>query len=251
MARYTGRFAAPSAAAAAAAFSGRGGAAMMDRIRKSSGEKKGMDTRVDAVDVINTTTTNEYIVANLVHPGNGSWNRVGRKIYCKSLRIKGWLTWETTVNSGSVDGNTLRMVVVWDKQPSGVAPVFSDIFGYKEQDGTEACSAITDQPKYDNMGRFQILRDITTVVNPATGFFNEITAGADHEMNISLGQHLAIDEYIKLGNRETCFQGESTPQTIADISTGGLYVIFRAIHNSEGQNEFALQDMVMRLRYTD
>jgi len=57
-------------------------------------EIKGMDTELAiAGPVLATTATNgDCFVLNLVQQGAGSWNRVGRKIRMKSLRLKGLIT---------------------------------------------------------------------------------------------------------------------------------------------------------------
>ena len=115
--------------------------------RQRMGELKGMDTDLSLTPVISTTNTNgSSFVANLVQQGAGSWNRVGRKIYAKSLRIKGIVTFTNTPTfaTGAQNNNWCRMVVVHDQQPSsGSIPTFDAIFGITAQDGTESCPDIT------------------------------------------------------------------------------------------------------------
>lgn len=235
-------FGSGSAAAAAAAFSGRGGAAVMDRLRKSSGEKKGVDTIMGGVVQKETDNNNGFFTPNVIAPGNGSFNRVGRKVYCKSLRIKGNFHSVHALEAGSTLSNTLRMVVVWDKQPSGVLPLFNTIFGNTVQSGIESATGILDPPRYDNMSRFQVLREKTWDLNPGGA------AGSADTLQI----HCSIDEYIKLGSRETVYAGESATSTIADISSGALYVIFRAFHEQTiGLTQVILNNVIARLRYTD
>jgi len=236
-------FGSPSAAAAAA-MAGRGGAAIMDRIRKSSGEKKGVDTPMVGFFLPETTTDNTGIfVINLVAPGNGSWNRVGRKIYNKSVRIKGNFNAQVSEVTGTVGGNVARMVVVWDKQPSGAAiPSFDTVFGKTAQDGTESTTFL-DPVKYDNMDRFSVLKDCVMnftseiVTNPITGIAVQLQT---------------FDEFIKLGGREVVFLGQTAPMTIADISTGALYVYFRAAAADNDVNDLSIDSLSFaRLRYTD
>jgi len=213
---------------------------------KSMGEKKGVDTPLVYNPVIATTSTNAGIfVVNLVQTGNGSWNRVGRSIQNHSLRIRGEAYQTVTlIDDSALVSSTLRMVVVWDKQPSGVAiPSFDDIFGHTLQDGTEA-SNFLDAIRYDNMGRFQILRD--TLLRADIGAVSSSNTTSDTARYTA-----SFDEYIKLGGRETIFSGQSTPMTIADISTGALYVIFRA-EGQTAQTYYQISgDSFARLRYTD
>jgi len=210
-----------------------------------TGEKKGMDTAITiAGPVIATTNTNgDCIVLNLVQQGAGSWNRIGRKINLQSVRLRGQVRWLNTASSNNWAGNTLRMVVVWDKQPSGAAiPAFDTVFGKTAQDGTESTTFL-DAVKYDNMDRFSILRDCVMnftsqiVTNPITGVAVQLQT---------------FDEFIKLGNREVVFLGQSAPMTIADISTGALYVYFRSAAADNDVNDIAIDSLSFaRVRYVD
>ena len=150
-------------------------------------EKKGVDTAIGPITtVLSTTNTNgDCFVLNLVQQGAGSWNRVGRKIHLKSLKycIEGNLV-ATPSGGGQLSGSDLRIVLVWDKQPSGNAiPTFDEIFGRTIQDGTESCQFI-DPPRYDNMDRFKVLRDkkfsVTPQAIPATAIVTGKQIGRAH-----------------------------------------------------------------------
>lgn len=205
--------------------------------------KKGMDTDVSIGTLIATTNTNAGILPlNLVQQGAGSWNRVGRKAINESLRLKGVVTFAAipTVATGVYNAPVVRLVVVWDQQPSsGAIPNFDVIFGITAQDGTESCPDITCPPRYDNMDRFKVLLDKT--LNPFPGPAYNTGTGP------ILSWSQSVDEYIKLGKRETVFSGQSNPMTLADISTGALYLVVRAGRN-DGTFTSAL-DAVARLRY--
>lgn len=219
----------------------------IEQLRKNAGEKKGCDVLLTSANVTSTTTTNaNSIVLNLVETGNGSWNRVGKQIYLKSVRLVG--NAQTTLSLTSVTGLDsmvmFRMVVVWDKQPSGgTVPVWNDIFGYTLQDGTEA-STVLCPPKYDTMGRYKVLRDCRMVVP------NPVPPPSGLTIDDVLID-VPFDEYIKLGNKITIYSGQSTPMTIADVNTGGLYVYFR-VTTPQGSNSWSVTaDSVARLRYSD
>jgi len=210
-------------------------------------EVKGMDTTMILSPIISTTSTNaSSFVMNLIQQGAGSWNRIGRKVSLKSLRLCGVLEWTYAplATSGSLVDNYVRMVVVWDKQPSGGSiPTFDEVFGITTQDGTEA-GAILAPIKYDNMERFSVLRDKrydfdVEAYNSATGTTNSVLQ-CEH-----------IDEYIDLKGRATIFSGQSNPMTIADISTGGLYVYFRAYRNTDPGSVCKTELAFGRLRYVD
>jgi len=217
-------------------------------LRSAVMEKKGMDTAISLASGSVTNTTNDNsasFVLNLIQQGAGSWNRVGRKVTLKSLRIQGQIQCNIypSATSGILVDNIVRMVVVWDKQPSGAAiPRFDDIFGVTAQDGTESCPNIYCPPRYDNMDRFRVLRDICYEFDPESS----VTTGT---INGTL-KSVHVDEYLKLSDLEVVFSGQSSPMTIADISSGALYCYFRAFNNTATSNQ-ALLAANARIRYTD
>ncbi len=222
----------------------RGGARAF--LQKNSGELKGMDTDLAIVGpIIATTSTNtDAFAMNLVEPGNGSYNRIGRKIFCKTLRISGVMQYQYNADptSGSATGVACRMVVVWDKQPSGTLPTFDVMFGRTSQAGLEA-TTVFDNLRYDNMSRFQVLRNLMLEANPYVGDGGGTTNLIVNSYN--------IDEFIDLKNRTTVFSGDSDPVTIADISSGGLYVFFRAEASAANVTDWVCNpSMHSRLRFT-
>ena len=216
-------------------------------------EMKGCDQSLETTSVLDTVTTNgSSVVLNLIAPGTGSFNRVGRKIRMKSVRLFGECTYTCSdVDTlGDLNGGLLRMVVVYDHQPSGVIPTFDSIFGVTLQDGTET-TGFLDPLKYDNMGRFRVLRDIKIEANPGAW----VNAGGTQDR---LVMKFCFDEYVKLRDPktnqplETVYSGQSSPCTIADISTGGLYVFFRVDDNVANKQSWNVtDDSTARLRYYD
>lgn len=221
------------------------------RARALNKELKGMDTPIDqATNVLDTTSTNgDAYCLNLVQAGTGSWNRVGKKIYPQSLRLKGVATCviDNQGTTGSLLSNTVRMVVVWDKQPSGnTIPAFSNVFGRTEQDGSES-SAILDSLKYDNTDRFMVLKDIVITANPQA---NDSTAGGTIN---AVYYGFDFDEYIDLSKKrlETVFSGQSSPMTMADMSSGAIYIYYRATVDDTTTHWVVLPESFARLRYYD
>jgi len=213
--------------------------------RPLSVEKKGMDTDIDVTAIISTTNTNaNAFVLNLIQAGTGSWNRVGRKTHLKSVRLVGQINWAFVPNTvtGALDGTYVRMVLVWDKQPSGAAiPLFNTIFGTTSQAGVEACNDISEPLRYDNMDRFRVIRDC--IIEPQAQFTPSFGTGP------YLAAPTHFDEYVKLNNLESVYSGQSVPMTIADISTGALYLYFRTLKNLATIT--ANSDAIARLRFTD
>lgn len=196
--------------------------------------------------IIATSDTNgNSFVLNLIRSGSASWNRVGRKVNLQTLRLRGRFvyTYDPAATTLDVGSNAVRMAVVWDKQPSGNdVPAFNDIFGHTDQAGDET-TGFTDPVRYDNMDRFTLLRDNIIDLNP--DLF--VIGGTGNNSTKSF----TFNEYIKLGGRECVYSGQSSPMTIDDISTGALYVFFRAVTSSDQDNAVRLVDSIARLRYTD
>lgn len=190
---------------------------------------------------IATTTTNDDInVVNLIQPGNGSFNRVGKKIVMTSLRVKGVLKYLVLQNGVTPSlSNFLRVVLVYDRQPNGVLPVFSTIFGHTDQTGTETTS-LEDPLRYDAANRFKILREwnYDTTIHSSTA------------NNLAVQEYITVDEYVRLPDLETLYQGQSSPCTISDIASGALYLIFRA-GNDITTSYVVPSNMMYRLRYFD
>lgn len=206
-------------------------------------EVKGMDTPITEAAVTNVLTGNSDIyVLNLIQQGAGSWNRVGRTACLKSIRLRGVLECAIRHFSQVMSSNMMRMVLVWDKNPnSGSIPNFNTIFGNTYQDGTETVSLMSPL-RYDNMGRFSVLMDKTYEAE-AEAFGNTTgdTVTVTHQ----------FDHFIKLGNRTTNFSGQSSPATIADISSGALYLVYRSLYDSASSTSWAIPNGQARLRYTD
>nr|AKV62284.1 putative capsid protein [Fiddler Crab associated circular virus] len=128
---------------------------MQMSIRARAGEKKLLDTDINTSQMLSTTGTNGGVnCVNLIRSGNGYYNRIGRKVFLKSLRVYGSFTATYTQPAdGDNDGSVVRMVVVFDKQPNGGSlPTFDTMFGHTTQDGTESTNVL-DPIKPDNFGR--------------------------------------------------------------------------------------------------
>lgn len=212
---------------------------------RQQGEKKGMDTALTVASVTHTmTNADSSHILNLIQQGAGSWNRVGRKVALHSLRLRidGNYSYVVAPTTGNLYGVNMRMLVVYDNQPSGAAqPGIDDIIGVTTQSGGEGSNYL-DPIKYDAMGRFTILRDKVISLNPPT---QNTGAGTTH----SVSQSFHLDEYIKLSGLGTIFSGQSNPMTIADIASGALYVYFRKNANT-GTVEITDESRA-RLRYID
>lgn len=201
-----------------------------------------MDTLINWTSITATTNVNTFIQPlNLIQTGTGSWNRIGRKVQPKSVRIMGYAQCNMFQDpANDIFGNMVRFILVWDNQPSGAAvPNFDNIFAQTSQAGAET-SAWFSPTAYDTLDRFRVIKDwtinATPEVYPAAGNF---FAWVCH-----------IDEFVSLTGYETNYSGQSTPMTIADINSGALYLIGRARTNAAGSSTWDAE-FTVRLRYTD
>jgi len=205
-------------------------------------EAKLMDTDISAVfgAVIDTTNTNEDIaVLNLIDPGPAAYNRIGRRVFLKSVRLFGELRMALAPEAPTTMMTSLlvRFVLVWDKQPSGVLPTFDQIFGSTLRDGTNTVTYI-DKVLPSQMERFRIIGEWFEKAEP--NFYDP-----DYQVYLSV-----FDRLMSL--RETSvYSGQTSPCTIADISSGALYLIARANQNADSFATIALAPCRARLQYTD
>lgn len=198
------------------------------QVPRSKLEVKGMDTDIGGAvgAVLTTTNTNgDFVVLNLIQQGTGSWNRVGRKTHLKSVRVRGIFSLTLTAAALAEASSVLRMVLVWDKQPSGAAiPAWDVIFGNTDQTGAETSTMLAN-PRFDNMDRFRVLLDRQYHPN-SLNITNATTTGGVRQM--------CIDEFLKLPRLESVYSGQSNPMTIADVSSGALYIAFRQSNSTYG-----------------
>lgn len=216
-------------------------------------EKKGCDVSFTTAGIVSTTNTNAGIyLMNGVQEGVGSWNRIGRYMWNKSLELD--LTLRYTSSYGALDtditsGEWVRAILVWDKQPnSGAIPTFDTIFGQTSQAGVES-SSVMDHLRYDNMFRFRVLMD--ECINPTLTNAAVSTAINPAIASLVNNTYFRFHKFVKLGNKLTNFSGTANPVTTANISTGALYLILRT-QSSTLTELWAIEDTsTARLRYVD
>lgn len=211
-------------------------------------ELKGMDTNLaTAGNILATTGTNvDVLPLNLIAPGTGSFNRIGRKANLKSLLVEMTIehVYSAQATTNNLTGNVVRVAIVWDKQPNGTLPVYSEIFSVTDQAGTEG-SNYFDPPKYDNRERFKILRDEKAI-------FNIMAPPLSGGSGNTVVNYKLLKAYVKLpADCATTYSGQSATQTIADISTGALYVVLRSAIDSTDNFLLMRGGSYARLRYTD
>ena len=136
------------------------------------------------------------------------------------------------------------MIVVWDRQPSsGSVPTFNQIFGETNYNGDNSVQ-ICDSLLYGQMSRYKIIYDKMYTLNP------DVVHG-DSTTDYLKSKRVWIDKFINLKNLESTYSKSQATPAISDISTGALYVIFRAQFSQAGVNQVATSSLHTRLRYVD
>lgn len=115
-------------------------------------ETKAVD--IDNVAVADTTFT--VALLNGVQNGDEGYERVGRLVEAKSISLRFGFT--PRPNTNSVD--FVKVALVWDRDPSGTAALYSEIFRQVDNAGT-ATSNNESHKNMDTIHRFTILREKT------------------------------------------------------------------------------------------
>jgi len=187
-------------------------------------------------------------LANPIGSGTARYQRVGRKIWLRSVRIRGIVEFRFTnrpERQHSQYGIVCRFALVYDTQPQGVLPLASDIFEQLDQEG-ETEFEITSSLNTNNTDRFRVLRDFFIVGNPP---YLPAAEGEDYIPTVRTS-HL-IDEFVDLQELVTIYNNDNSDSLIPDIASGGLYFIRMASLDDSPNAAAWLDGCSLRLRYTD
>jgi len=205
-----------------------------------SPEVKSLDVP-SATYTLNTTAV--VTPLNLIQTGSSYFDRIGRRIEMKNVRISGVVRPIRTQNA--VGGDYVRICVVYDRQTNGALPSLADVFQTTDQNGANTSTSFSGV-NLNNRDRFTILRDLRIVPPNIT-----ITAGSPSLIGVvdPVEPMTNIDFFIRLKGLTTQYKADSAPAVIGDIATGGLFLItfgFLA-SGSEGWST----TLESRLRYND
>lgn len=156
----------------------------------SAREKKVVDNVLS--DAFNNTGT--ITLMNGVAQGDDYTNRDGRKVIFKSIQLR-IIAFGTP---GTAVDQSIRYLIVYDKQPTGALPAVTDILD---------TAAVVSNTNLSNRDRFIILKDKVISCQLNT------TAAAPQYHN---------EKYMKI-NLETVFSGTSA--AITSISSGAIYLV--------------------------
>lgn len=195
-------------------------------IARKTLEVKMIDTPLSHIVSDDVVSNNAFQAINVVAVGAHPYNRVGRKITCKSVRCRFHL--QTIFGSAATTSNltnqVVRLAVLIDKQPSGGGvPSWLEVFGGIDAAGSATTDFMNQNPAPATKQRFKLLRDMEVVIDM-------------HASNHSGGtQNLSVvntvhDIFVDLKNMETVYAGSSTTD-YATIETAGLLFISCALNN--------------------
>jgi len=199
---------------------------------------------IKAIDIAETNfvfrdpnSASAVYLLNGIQSGAGFYNRVGSRVEMKNLQITGFLG--PNAAATSTTPSLLRMLIVYDRQPTGALPVISDLLQDRDQTGTASTGGLS-HINLDNRDRFSILRDYRWSVPTVTaGVVSGVSSGVGEPWNCNL--------FLKLKGLGCHFKSTSNPATIADIATGALYAAFV----TETNDSDWVIEANFRLRYED
>lgn len=189
--------------------------------RRGRDELKFIDANVDGA----SPATGAVFLMNGITQGTDYNQRIGRKVMLKSIFCR-WTINVVPANL-TLQGDVVRLMIVYDAQANGAAPAITDILQIAEFDSPM---------NLNNRDRFKVLHD-----KFHTMWANTFAAGAGGIINGTAIPKFS-QKYIKC-NMEEIFGG--TGNTIGSIQTGSLYFL------TISQNEVSGVSLYSRVRYTD
>ena len=189
----------------------------MGRAVSHSAELKDKTISTGATIAIGTTTAFSPFILNAMATGTTASTRVGRRITMKSLLVKGSFSMAPTTTGST----PVRVLIVYDKQTNGAAPVATDVVLTDE---------IHSPMNLSNSHRFVTLMD---EVVPCFG---------------SQGPQSAMfTRFVKLDHQVEFNTGNAG--TVADIQTGSVYCL--VWQNGRILIAAPTADIYTRIRFSD
>jgi len=193
------------------------------------------------------TATDGVLLINSIREGTGSFERIGRNVWMESVRVRGFIRFFFQPEANFFP--YIRLIIVYDRTPSGAQPVFSDVFQITDSGGSDSTPAMYCPVAFENTKRFRVLSDWE--VQCPSVFTQGTLPGTATDYHLDV----PFDKYIPLKNLESQYSG--TGVGISNISTGGLYLFYitsyQLVNGSPPPDRFMYSDMdcIVRLRYRD
>jgi len=179
-------------------------------------------------------------------PGTSFYERIGNNIMYKSLMFKAKIDGPTDLESD----RTIRIAIVYDKQPSGVAATLEDIFQDVSITGATQFSGFSGN-NITNISRFSIIRDYVRIqsktIKDGFGIYYNTLATNQQQTKGSKNSDIYIEDYIKLPSLPQTFTKAGATGGIADVQSGAIYV---CIFGSQANTPQTV-GWTIRARYSD
>lgn len=174
-----------------------------------------------------------FDILNAVVNGAELYQRVGRKLYMKSIHVRGVIQ-----PSGASMEAAGRLLVIYDSQPNAAAPLIATLL---QDSNAAAATTWASEINLINRQRFKILRDTQFLFGAALN-----VAGQTELVPDPIRNSLNVEMFIKLNGLEAIYNA-TNGGTIADIASGAIFLV--AIGDANvGTFNF---NYTSRLRYYD
>lgn len=188
--------------------------------------------------------TGSIIGLNFIQVGSSMFNRIGRKIEMRSVKLNAFMTIISAITRATTGPDYMRVSIVYDRQTNGSFPTQSDIYQDTEQSGANTDSA-TSGINMNNRERFVTIMDIRFSAPQATATAGVLTNV--YPNSYCVGSH--VNEFRKLRGLTTHYGADSNPAVVGDIRSGGLFIVSRG-SNAAGAELFQM-NWNLRMKYTD
>lgn len=190
---------------------------------------------------MNTTGTIQAL--NLIQVGSSMFNRIGRKIEMRSLRLVCNIN-TLNVTRATISPQIGRIMVIYDRQTNGANPTLTDFLQDTDQAGGNSASTLSGL-NMNNRERFVTIIDKKTSLPQGTATAGVLTNVFPNGEPIPE----TIDEFRRLRGLTTHYKADSNPAVIGDIATGGLFILAFSDYGP-GAEIFSF-DYNVRLKYVD
>lgn len=186
-------------------------------------------------------TTGASTFLNPVGGGDGISSRDGLRIHLKSITFRGQIYCNPPL-AANYPNDTLSIALVYDTQPNGVLPIWSNVFL-----GTDSNVTALAPPNYATRQRFLILRRWCVATNFFAAANGPVYSSADPS-NINFPFNLL--EFHKDLKLKLNTQWTSNTGTIGNLETGGLFLLTQSSTFTTAATPWFL-DYTVRTKYTD
>jgi len=205
----------------------RGGSTLRAPLR--SGGYFGTRRIAKELKVIDTTgatladSSGDLILLSGVAAGTDFTDRIGRKIFLKSISLRFSMVPGTASTN---QGDVVRVMLIYDTQTNGAAPATTDILTTASQ---------LSHMNLNNRDRFRVLMDKNLTMGASIYAASALTQGAPVPRFFHMYRKIALEEI---------FQG--TANTVGSIATGAIWLLIIGIQDDLTQTYYNA-----RIRFED